>query len=191
MFASERTPPPDGWIRGAALSDAAEGGNPTTRLSTVARTCSYWKIVVPRSAAPAMRGEPASSRRVFGTSRPCWSAPRTATKTCDARSVEKGTTRWRFRRGAAHRHREIRSGRAGCVACRSVGSKGGKPRKPSHSQHLAKVGTKTENERLLHDERRAIGDTLGLGAVPAWARIAMVVIIAVLFVVALLAFIRW
>jgi hypothetical protein len=72
-----------------------------------------------------------------------------------------------------------------------VGSKGGKPRKPSHSRHLAKVGTKTENERALHEERRAIGDTMGLGSVPGWARIAAVMVIAVLFVAGLLAFIHW
>ena len=48
------------------------------------------------------------------------------------------------------------------VACRSVGSKGSKPRKPKHSQHLPKVGTKTDNERLMHEEHDAILDTMGM-----------------------------
>src|SRR4051812_33457090 len=46
------------------------------------------------------------------------------------------------------------TGSSCAVACPAVGSKGSRPRKPSHSQHLAKVGTKTENERLLHEEHR-------------------------------------
>ena len=44
-----------------------------------------------------------------------------------------------------------------------VGSKGSKPRKPQHSQHLPKAGTKTDNQRLMHEEHEAILDTLGLG----------------------------
>jgi hypothetical protein len=72
-----------------------------------------------------------------------------------------------------------------------VGSKGRKPRKPSHSQHLPKVGTSTENERLLHAERRAIGETMGLGAVPMWVRTVVVLLVAGLFVLAVLAWIRW
>ena len=43
-----------------------------------------------------------------------------------------------------------------------MGSKGSKPRKPSHSQHLPKVGTATENARLQREERAAIGDVMGI-----------------------------
>jgi hypothetical protein len=44
-----------------------------------------------------------------------------------------------------------------------VGSKGAKARKPEHSQHLPKVGSATENERLLHDEQHAVLDQMGVG----------------------------
>jgi len=53
-----------------------------------------------------------------------------------------------------------------------MGSKGSKPRKPSHSQHLPKVGTATENARLQHDERAAIGDVMGISG--ATLRIVMI-----------------
>ena len=42
-----------------------------------------------------------------------------------------------------------------------MGSKGSKPRKPKHSQHLPKAGTRPSNERLLHEERQAVFDTVG------------------------------
>ena len=70
-----------------------------------------------------------------------------------------------------------------------VGSKGSKPRKPSHSQHLPKVGTSTENERLLHDERAAIADTMGFGNASSWVKIAVVLVSAAIFAFAILAFI--
>jgi hypothetical protein len=44
-----------------------------------------------------------------------------------------------------------------------MGSKGSKPRKNSHSQHLPKVGSAPENERLQHAERRAVVDNMSLG----------------------------
>jgi hypothetical protein len=44
-----------------------------------------------------------------------------------------------------------------------MGSKGARPRKAEHSLHLPKVGTATENERLLHDEQRAVLDQMGVG----------------------------
>jgi hypothetical protein len=71
-----------------------------------------------------------------------------------------------------------------------VGSKGSKPRKPSHSQHLAKVGTKTENQRLLRAERGAIGDTMGVGGLSSGLRIAIILVLAALFVLALWAFLQ-
>ncbi|MGO9874313.1 MAG: hypothetical protein ACLPVY_10985 [Acidimicrobiia bacterium] len=44
-----------------------------------------------------------------------------------------------------------------------MGSKGAKRRKPAHSKHLPKVGSATENERLLHDEQHAVLDQMGVG----------------------------
>jgi hypothetical protein len=65
-----------------------------------------------------------------------------------------------------------------------VGSKGSKPRKPSHSQHLPKVGTKTENRRLLREEQHAIGETVGAGSVP-WGLIVALTIVVLLVVTGL------
>ena len=70
-----------------------------------------------------------------------------------------------------------------------MGSKGSKPRKPSHSQHLPKVGSSTENQRLQRDERRAIGEVMGLGD-GAGARI-LVGISIVVVVIALISWITW
>jgi hypothetical protein len=63
-----------------------------------------------------------------------------------------------------------------------VGSRGNKPRKPKHSQHLPKVGTAPETQRLERDEAAAVLDNMGLRGAPSWARIAAGVI-AVLLVV--------
>jgi hypothetical protein len=71
-----------------------------------------------------------------------------------------------------------------------MGSKGSKPRKPKHSQHLPKVGTATENDRLLHEEQHAIGDVMGLGS-SRWARLLVVGFAAVLFAGAILAFVSF
>ena len=71
-----------------------------------------------------------------------------------------------------------------------MGSKGSKPRKPSHSQHLAKVGTKTENQQLQRAERSAIGDAMGVSGLPAGLRIGIILVVAALFVLAIWAFIR-
>ncbi|MBM3672854.1 MAG: hypothetical protein FJW86_11835 [Actinobacteria bacterium] len=68
-----------------------------------------------------------------------------------------------------------------------MGSKGQKPRKGKHPQHLPKVGTATENERLLHEERSAILDTMGMGGAPAWLKTAIAVIGILLLVGAILA----
>lgn len=67
-----------------------------------------------------------------------------------------------------------------------MGSKGSKPRKPSHSQHLPKVGTATENARLQAEERRAIGEVMGFGD----GRAAQIVGIIAVVVVAL-ALVSW
>jgi hypothetical protein len=70
-----------------------------------------------------------------------------------------------------------------------VGSKGSKPRKPSHSRHLPKVGTATDNERLQREERAAIADTMGFGAAPSWVKVVGVIIAMAIFAAAVLAFI--
>ena len=65
-----------------------------------------------------------------------------------------------------------------------MGSNKSKPRKKKGSQHqaqhLPKVGTKTENERLLHEEQHAVMSQMGLGGSgSAMKTIAIVVIIAI------------
>jgi hypothetical protein len=65
-----------------------------------------------------------------------------------------------------------------------MGSKGSKPRKGhEHPQHLAKVGTKTENQRLQHAEREAVLDNMG--AHTPVARIVMGVVLVLLAVAAI------
>ena len=70
-----------------------------------------------------------------------------------------------------------------------MGSKGSKPRKPSHSQHLPKVGTATENARLQAEERRAIGEVMGFGDGNA-ARIVGIIAVVVV-ALAIVAWILW
>jgi hypothetical protein len=67
-----------------------------------------------------------------------------------------------------------------------MGSKGSKPRKPKHSQHLPKVGTSTENERLLHEERSAVLDQMGVGGASPAVKVGMTVIAVILVVGAIL-----
>ena len=67
-----------------------------------------------------------------------------------------------------------------------MGSKGSKPRKPKHSQHLPKVGTTTENERLLHEEREAVLGQMGVRNASSGVKIAITAIVVVLLVGALL-----
>jgi hypothetical protein len=69
-----------------------------------------------------------------------------------------------------------------------MGSKGRKPRKPEHSQHLPKVGSATENERLLHDERQAVLGQMGMGNASSATKLVVTVIVVVLVVSALLGF---
>jgi hypothetical protein len=83
-------------------------------------------------------------------------------------------------------HREeARQAKDGGVASPSVGSKGSKPRKPSHSQHLPKAGTKTDNQRLMHEEHQAILDTMGLGGAGKGTRTTLWVVGIVLLIGAL------
>jgi hypothetical protein len=67
-----------------------------------------------------------------------------------------------------------------------MGSRGSKPRKPEHSQHLPKVGTPTENERLLHEERDAVLGQMGVRNSWFGARVAVTAIIVVAVVAAIL-----
>jgi hypothetical protein len=80
--------------------------------------------------------------------------------------------------------RHVKPGR-GELASPSVGSKGSKPRKPTHSQHLPKAGTKTDEQRLMHEEHQAIMDTMGMGGAGKGSRTIIWVVGALLLVGAL------
>jgi hypothetical protein len=72
-----------------------------------------------------------------------------------------------------------------------MGSSTSKPRKkkksaPNHPQHLPKVGSATENQRLLHEEQHAVLDQMGLGRSGSGTRTLVTVVIVVLVVGALL-----
>jgi hypothetical protein len=66
-----------------------------------------------------------------------------------------------------------------------VGSKGKKPRKPSHSQHLPKVGTRTEEQRMMHEEHEAMLDTMGLGGLRKGGRGVVWIVGAVMLAAAI------
>jgi hypothetical protein len=72
-----------------------------------------------------------------------------------------------------------------------MGSKGRKPRKPTHSQHLDKVGTKSNAQHEQQLERRAVMDTVGLSNAPGWAKIVAWVVVAVLLFGGVLSVIVW
>ena len=67
-----------------------------------------------------------------------------------------------------------------------MGSKGSKPRKPQHSQHLPKVGTATENERLLQREQKAVLGQMGMRNSSRGVRIAVMVVAAIVIVAVVL-----
>lgn len=54
-----------------------------------------------------------------------------------------------------------------------MGRQGAKPRKPRRSRHLPKVGTATENDRALHQEREAVLDNIGLAGVGFWTKVVI------------------
>ena len=55
-----------------------------------------------------------------------------------------------------------------------MGRSGQKPRKgKKHPQHLAKVGTPAENERLQHAEREAVLENMGMGGASGWLRVVL------------------
>lgn len=65
-----------------------------------------------------------------------------------------------------------------------MGSSRSKPRKKrAHPQHLAKVGTPAENQRLQHAEREAVLDNMG--AHSPVARIVLGVVLVVLAIAAI------
>ena len=72
------------------------------------------------------------------------------------------------------------------VRVAGVGSKGSKPRKAEHSQHLPKVGTAPNNDRLLHDERRAVFDAVGAGGAPAWLKYGLAAVAVLLLAAAIM-----
>jgi hypothetical protein len=80
---------------------------------------------------------------------------------------------------------EARQAGTARLASPSVGSKGSKPRKPTHSQHLPKAGSKTDNERLMHEEHQAIMDTMGMGGAGRGSRTVIWTVGAVLLIGAL------
>lgn len=71
-----------------------------------------------------------------------------------------------------------------------MGSNKSKPRKRKKGahqpQHLPKVGTKTENERLLHEEQHAVMSQMGLGNAGSGTRTVATIVIVLLVVGALL-----
>jgi hypothetical protein len=75
-----------------------------------------------------------------------------------------------------------------------VGSKGSKPRKThtsTHSQHLPKVGTRSELEYEQHEEREAILDVWGVGNSSAWLKYTVVGFGVLLLVGAILGLLFW
>jgi hypothetical protein len=72
-----------------------------------------------------------------------------------------------------------------------MGSKGSKPRKRKQSQHLPKVGSATENQRLQHAEREAVLDNMGMGGASQSTRTIVGIIVVVVIVMALLALLGW
>lgn len=72
------------------------------------------------------------------------------------------------------------------MTVRTVGSKGSEPRKPEHSRHLPKVGTSTENEWALHEERQAVLGQMGVRDASSATKIAVTAVVVVLMVGAIL-----
>ena len=64
-----------------------------------------------------------------------------------------------------------------------MGSSRSKPRKKqAHPQHLPKVGTPAENQRLQHAEREAVLDNVGLRGASPVMRIVVGVIVVLMIV---------
>ena len=71
-----------------------------------------------------------------------------------------------------------------------MGSSRSRPRRkkgePLHPDHLPKVGSSTENERLLHEEQHAVMEQMGLGGAGTGAKAIVTGLIVVLVVGALI-----
>jgi len=78
------------------------------------------------------------------------------------------------------------------VSVRRMGSSRSRPRRkkgaPVHPDHLPKVGSSTENERLLHEEQQAVFDQIGFGRSGTALKTLVTVVVVVLVVGALLGF---
>jgi hypothetical protein len=71
-----------------------------------------------------------------------------------------------------------------------MGSRGAKPRKGKRTRHLDKVGTSTENQRLLHEEQEAVLANVGLGGRGTWVKVTAAVVV-VFVLAALVSLIFW
>jgi hypothetical protein len=69
-----------------------------------------------------------------------------------------------------------------------MGSKGAKPRKPEHSGHLPKVGSATENEIALHEEREAVLGQFGARNASWLTKSTLTIVLVVIAVCAILGF---
>lgn len=73
-----------------------------------------------------------------------------------------------------------------------MGSSGSKPRKKKKSQgkgnpqHLPKVGTATENERLLHEEQHAVAAQMGMGNASSTTKTIVMAVIIFIVVAAII-----
>jgi hypothetical protein len=72
-----------------------------------------------------------------------------------------------------------------------MGSSGSKPRKKKKSQgnrpqHLPKVGTATENERLLHEEQHAVAAQMGMGNASSSTKTIVMGVVIFIVVIAIL-----
>jgi hypothetical protein len=65
-----------------------------------------------------------------------------------------------------------------------MGSEGDTPRRPRRSRHLPKVGTATENDRALHEEREAVLDNIGLAGAGSWTKFVIAAVAVLILVVA-------
>jgi hypothetical protein len=59
-----------------------------------------------------------------------------------------------------------------------MGRSGQRPRKGKHAQHLAKVGTPAENQRLQHAEREAVLENMGIRGTNGLLRVVLYAVVA-------------
>jgi hypothetical protein len=61
-----------------------------------------------------------------------------------------------------------------------------KSRGNGNPQHLPKVGTATENERLLHEERQAVADQMGMGNLRSGTKTIVMAVVIFIVVAAII-----